>query len=328
MNNRYIWFDSFGRPDEVLQTGEKAIAPPRADEVLVRMLASPINPSDLIPITGAYAHRIALPSIPGYEGVGVVEEAGAAVPRAFIGRRVLPLRGEGTWQQWVRCPARWAVIVPPEIEDSAAAQLYINPLTAWVICRERLKLQEGQVLAVNACGSAIGRIFVQMARLSGVRMLAIVRSGAYTAELRRLGANVVIDTSQVPLYEAIMEATNGLGADAAIDSIGGGDGTELARSVRAKGTFITIGLLSGKPLDWRIIGQEKTILAQMFHLRHWNRDVSEQAWQDAFAQLCFYVRTGTLQLLPAAKRFPLAKITQAVRTVSAAEGNAGKIILG
>ena len=47
------------------------------------MLVRPINPSDLIPITGAYAHRIPLPNIPGYEGVGIVEDVGAGVTRAY-----------------------------------------------------------------------------------------------------------------------------------------------------------------------------------------------------------------------------------------------------
>ena len=56
------------------------------------MLVRPINPSDLIPITGAYAHRIPLPNIPGYEGVGIVEDVGAFVSRELIGKRVTDTR--------------------------------------------------------------------------------------------------------------------------------------------------------------------------------------------------------------------------------------------
>ena len=88
-----IQFHKFGNPKDVLQVQYKNIEPLKDNEVFVRMLVRPINPSDLIPITGAYAHRIPLPNIPGYEGVGIVEDVGAFVSRELIGKRVLPLRG-------------------------------------------------------------------------------------------------------------------------------------------------------------------------------------------------------------------------------------------
>jgi NADPH:quinone reductase-like Zn-dependent oxidoreductase len=123
------------------------------------MLARPINPSDLIPIRVAYSHRISLPNIPGYEGVGIVEEVGPLVSRNLIGRRVLPLRGEGTWQELVKTSAEFAVPIPDSIDDFTASQMYINPITAWVTCMEVLKLSPNDVLLVNACGSSIGHIF-------------------------------------------------------------------------------------------------------------------------------------------------------------------------
>ncbi|PGD60181.1 alcohol dehydrogenase catalytic domain-containing protein [Bacillus wiedmannii] len=102
MYGKHIQFHKFGNPKDVLQVEYKNIEPLKDNEVFVRMLVRPINPSDLIPITGAYAHRIPLPNIPGYEGVGVVEDVGAGVTRELIGKRVLPLRGEGTWQETFR----------------------------------------------------------------------------------------------------------------------------------------------------------------------------------------------------------------------------------
>ena len=76
MHGKHIQFHKFGNPKDVLQVEYKNIEPLRDNEVLVRMLVRPINPSDLIPITGAYAHRIPLPNIPGYEGIGIVEDVG------------------------------------------------------------------------------------------------------------------------------------------------------------------------------------------------------------------------------------------------------------
>ena len=65
----------------------------------------------------------------------------------------------------------------------------------------------------------------------------MTRNSKHTEELLQLGARHVIDTSTAPLYETVMELTNGIGADAAIDSIGGPDGNELAFCVRPNGHF-------------------------------------------------------------------------------------------
>ncbi|SFJ19326.1 Zinc-binding dehydrogenase [Brevibacillus centrosporus] len=176
------------------------------------------NPSDLIPIRGSYAHRISLPNIPGYEGVGIVEDAGRLAPPNLIGKRVLPLRGEGTWQEFVKTSAKFAVAIPDTIDDFTASQMYINPITALVICTEVLKLRSDDVLLVNAYGSSIGRIFAQLSKAFCFRLIAVTRNSQYNEELLHLGASYVIDTSKAPLYETVMELTNGNGADAAIDS--------------------------------------------------------------------------------------------------------------
>ena len=109
MDAKSIKFYEFGSPKDVLKVEYKSIEPPKDNEFLLRMLARPINPSDLIPIRGSYAHRISLPNIPGYEGVGIVEEIGPLVSKNLIGKRVLPLRGEGTWQEFVKTSVEYAV---------------------------------------------------------------------------------------------------------------------------------------------------------------------------------------------------------------------------
>lgn len=130
MDNSALWFRQFGEPEQVL-TLEKTRLPPLCPGTLrVRMLYAPINPSDLIPITGAYSHRVFPPRVAGYEGVGIVEQAHEP---EWLGKRILPLRGDGTWQRWVDCSPRWAVPVPDTISSELAARGYINPLAAWLM---------------------------------------------------------------------------------------------------------------------------------------------------------------------------------------------------
>lgn len=327
MEAKCIKFYEFGSPKDVLRIESKSIEPPKDKEVLVRMLARPINPSDLIPIRGSYSHRISLPNIPGYEGVGIVEDVGPLVSNHFIGKRVLPLRGEGTWQEFVKTSSEFAVPIPNSIDDFTAAQMYINPITAWVVCTEVLKLKSNDVLLVNACGSSIGHVFAQLSKVLGFRLIAVTRNHKYTEELLHLGASYVIDTSKNNLNEVVMELTNGRGADAAIDSIGGSDGNELAFCVKPNGNFLTIGLLSGIQVNWAEIVKKAKVNANMFHLRHWNKNVSADKWQETFHHLIKLIMDQKLRLMTVDSQYDLMNVKRAIEVVESPKMTNGKVFL-
>lgn len=326
MNAKCITYEQFGNPIDVLKVKTKYIQPPNEYEILVRMQARPINPSDLIPIRGAYSHRISLPEIPGYEGVGIVEEVGSSVSQNLIGKRVLPLRGEGTWQEFVKAPAQFAIAVPDSFDDFIASQLYINPVTAWVICTEELGLKSNDVLLVNACGSSIGHIFAQLSKIIGFRLIAVTRNNNHTNDLLNLGASYVINTSQQSLHDTVKELTNGLGATAAIDSVGGSSGTELALSVQPNGTYISIGLLSGVQVSWNEI-TKAGVTAKMFHLRHWNKRVSIETWQETFHYLITLIKSEKLSLMMTNCHYDLLKVKEAVSLAESSVKSKGKVIL-
>lgn len=327
LDSTCIQFHEFGDPQKVLQVIRKRIEPPASGELLVQMLHRPINPSDLLPIRGAYAHRIPLPSIPGYEGVGVVVEVGSSVSTQWIGRRVLPLRGEGTWQELVKTSAELAVPVPDFLEDYIAAQLYINPLTAWILSTEVLALQPDDVLLVNAGGSAIGRIFAQLARILGFKLVALTRNDRYTEELLQLGATHVINTAEMPVHSIVMDMTHGKGAKAAIDSIGGQEGSELASMVQPAGSVVTIGLLSGQPVNWAEVVRNTGVHVKLFHLRHWNEQASVQKWQDTFQVLMELVREQRLAFRTPSAYFDLNQVREAVQVAESSGRNSGKVFL-
>ncbi|MFF2459121.1 zinc-dependent alcohol dehydrogenase family protein [Peribacillus simplex] len=323
MEAKCVKFYEFGNPQKVLKVENKCIQKPFEGEVLVRMTTRPINPSDLLPIRGAYSHRIPLPSIPGYEGGGIVEEVGPSVSNELIGKRVLPLRGEGTWQEYVKTSADLAIVIPDSIEDYIAAQLYINPITAWLICTEVLALKPDDVLLVNACGSAIGRILAQLSKILGFKLIAVTRNNKYTEELLKLGASYVIDTSRSSLHDEVMEWTNGRGAKAAIDSVGGNDGSELAFCVRPNGILLTIGLLSGQSVNWAEISQRTKVEVKMFHLRHWNQQASVQTWHEMFNLLMGFINDKRLKFMMPASYYSLQDVQKAIQVAS----NGGKIFL-
>ncbi|KWW21819.1 MULTISPECIES: zinc-dependent alcohol dehydrogenase family protein [Peribacillus] len=327
MEARCAKFYEFGNPQNVIKVEHTSIQKPLSGEVLVRMTTRPINPSDLLPIRGAYSHRIPLPAIPGYEGVGIVEEVGPFGSKDLIGKRVLPLRGEGTWQEYVRTSAELAIVIPDSIEDHVAAQLYINPLTAWLICTESLALKPDDVLVVNACGSAIGRIFTQLSKILGFKLIAVTRNDTYTAELLKLGADLVIDTSRTALTDAVMEWTSGRGANAAIDSVGGNAGSELAFCVQPTGILLTIGLLSGQSVNWAKISKATKVHVQMFHLRHWNQRASVQTWHETFDRLLGFIADHSLKLMLPHSHYDLRDVQEAITVAETSSSNRGKVFL-
>lgn len=329
MNNMSVIFDQFGPPQQVLQVKQQPLARLEKDEILVRMLACPINPSDLIPVTGAYAHRISLPSIPGYEGVGVVEAVGAKVNCAWLGKRVLPLRGEGTWQQYVKSPFELAVPVPEWMDNFTAAQLYINPVTAWVVLSNELNLKTGDYLLMNAASSSIGRIIAQMCRLLGYQFIAITSSIDLKEELLALGAAHVLDASfdKRDLQTTVMELTSGRGADSAIDCIGGMSGNRLAACLKKGGTFLSIGLLSGKSVDWTYIHNDLHLQAKLFHLRHWNHTCTAYQWHATFSTIIHLLQKKQLVIQEPSANFALQHVKSAIAFHESQTERMGKVML-
>lgn len=141
MENFQLYIDQFGLIQDSIKARKNGLTPLKDGQVRVAMSYSPINPSDLIPVTGAYRHRISLPSLLGYEGIGRVVEVADVRDADLLGKRVLPLRGEGTWQRFVTCLAEHVIKVPDNISDIDAAMAYINPLTAWILCKEVFDLK-------------------------------------------------------------------------------------------------------------------------------------------------------------------------------------------
>ncbi len=99
-----------------------------------------------------------------------------------------------------------------------------------------------------------------------------------------------------------------MGVDAAIDSIGGSDGNELAFSVRPNGNFITICLLSEVQVNWADIVNKAKVNANIFHLRNWNKNVSADKWQETFNHLLRLVDNKKLRLMMVDSKYDLSDV--------------------
>jgi NADPH:quinone reductase-like Zn-dependent oxidoreductase len=294
-----LCFNRFGLPEQVIALEQSALPKPQSHQLLLQMRYAPINPSDLIPIYGQYAHRIALPQVPGYEGLGVVAD-----PRGQpTGKRALAIMGNGSWQTFVTLDQDKVIWVPDDIDDASAAQIYINPLTCWVLLTQWLPLEANDILLINGGGSAISLLFCQLAALRGIKLAVVVRNAAHRQALLNTGAWRVFEEDLLQQYN--LQQLTGYAARAAIDCVGGENGLNLARSVSASGDFVALGLLGNQQVDWQHIAQQLRLRTSLFHLRKWNAQATSAQWQMAFQQLFHLVRRGQLVLRPPAAIYPL-----------------------
>ncbi|WP_420976507.1 zinc-dependent alcohol dehydrogenase family protein [Bacillus vallismortis] len=325
MDNVSLVYKEFGDPLKNLQLSNGKKSPLKPNEILVKMLASPLNPSDLIPIRGAYSHRIKLPSVAGYDGVGIVVDHGKEVSGSMIGKRVLPVRGEGTWQQYVTTASNYALEVPPSISDEDASQLYINPLTAWLICTESLQVQSNEIVLMNGGGTSIAGLFAQISTLLGFRLVVITRNSRKVSKLQKLGAWRVIDTSKGSVPEQISDYC-GRSVDHAIDSVGGESGELLARALKPQGTFISFGLLSGIPNNWKRFHDVYRVSPQLFALRLWNERHSVSEYRNRFSEVIKLFKSGKMVMSAPEKIYDFENFHDALKHYEK-PGLDGKILL-
>jgi NADPH:quinone reductase-like Zn-dependent oxidoreductase len=130
-------------PEDVIRAVPLELPPPAAGQVLVAMLAAPINPSNLLTLTGEYGVLPPLPAIGGSEGVGRVAALGDGVKGLSVGQLVLLPRGIGTWVTHLLAEASSLVSLPEGADPLQLAMLTVNPPTAWLMLREFVALAQG-----------------------------------------------------------------------------------------------------------------------------------------------------------------------------------------
>jgi mitochondrial enoyl-[acyl-carrier protein] reductase / trans-2-enoyl-CoA reductase len=242
---RRLIFRETGKPGEVLEVDRFDLDEPAEGEVLVKILAAPINPADLNTIEGTYGVKPPLPATPGIEGFGVVEKSGSADFQT--GDRVIFLYRAGTWATHTTVKAEVLFKVPAEIDPLQAAMLKVNPATAWRLLHDFGTLGGDDWVVQNAGNSAVSRCVIQLARDLGIRLISFVRKTDQIPELQKLGAeHVYLDDAEG--HAAAKNLLGGENAAVAFNSVGGDSALALMKLLRENGTHVTYGAMGRRPL--------------------------------------------------------------------------------
>ncbi len=222
---------------------------PAADEVVVRVQASPLNPSDIGLLFGAAdvstasssgsgaatVLRMQIPpaamksmaaragqALPvGNEGAGVVVAAGnAPAAQALLGKTVALLAG-GMYAQYRCVKAESCLLLPAGATAAQGASCYVNPLTALGFV-ETLRHEGHTALVHTAAASNLGQMLLKICQQDGIALVNIVRKPAQAALLRSLGAQYVCDASLPSFTQDLTAALVATGATLAFDATGGG----------------------------------------------------------------------------------------------------------
>lgn len=225
---------------------------PEPDEVLVAVHAAGLNHADLLQLRGRYPPPRGESPVPGLELAGVVEEVGAWVDGFAPGQRVMALVAGGAHATRAAVPAGQLMPLPEGFSFVQGAAIPEGGLTAWTNLVAEGGLTAGETVVVTGASGGMGRSFVQLARELGARVIAAGRHRERLEPLRELGAAALVELGE-GFADGVREATDGRGADLAVDLVGGEHLGRCLEALAHRGRCVLVGLLAGArgeiPLD-------------------------------------------------------------------------------
>ena len=232
---RAVQQQTLGEPD-VLAVVDLPRPTPRTNEVLIRVEAASVNPTD-------WKHRAnggflgEPPFVLGWDLSGVVEEVGIGVARFSPGDEVFGMLsypfGHGAHAEYVAAPAAWFAPKPASLDHVQAAALPLVSLTAWQALVENARIQPGQRVLIHAAAGGVGHVAVQIAKARGAHVIGTASAGKHDF-LREIGVDEPIDYREVDIAEAVSDV------DAVLDTIGGDTSLASLRTLRPGGIVVSI----------------------------------------------------------------------------------------
>lgn len=300
---------------------------PGKGQVLVRMHASPVNPSDLALLKGGYMERN-YPFTPGLEGSGeVVESGGGILARLRVGKRVAcspEPKGDGTWAEYMVTSATRTSPLPKGTSPEQGSMMLVNPMTALVLMKIA---RQGHYAAVvnNAAASAMGKMLIRLARQNNMPLINIVRKEDQVRTLTEMGAGVVLNSADPAFVETLKQHCSRPGPILFLDAVGGDHAARLLEAATKGSRMICYARLSGDPLLIEPVAlMQEGVTIEGFQLGNWLNTQSILSKLKLLGQ----VKKALPEVLssPVHRTVPMEEVEQAI--VGYRENmSAGKVIL-
>jgi NADPH:quinone reductase-like Zn-dependent oxidoreductase len=237
---RALQFERFGNFHDALRVVEVDLPVPRADEVLVKVAAASVNPSDAKSILGRMKGTT-LPRIPGRDFAGVIVDG----PTKMVGTEIwgsggdIGFTSDGAHAEYIAIPQKSVAIKPAHLSMIEAAAVGTNYITAYLGLIEAANVRENEWVMVTGATGGVGSSVIQLAKWKGARVIAVVRTKPNDDFIRRYGIDSVIDSGTEDIVTRVHEATNG-GANLTFDCVGGPLFEKCLNSLRQLGRQVNI----------------------------------------------------------------------------------------
>lgn len=222
---------------EAIDVVEAEVPRPGPGEALVRVLARPINPADLLLLEGRHMFAPTLPGPVGIEGAGVVEAIGEGSLLPVGARVAIPFGG--TWTEQMVFASAELIPLPDTLSIEQGAMLSVNPFTAAGLLEG---LAPGDAVVLDAATSAMGKMIVKLCARRGLRAVGVVRSAEAVPGVEAAGAVAAL-VDGPDLAVRVQEVLGG-GAKRALDAVAGEASGRLFGAVAEGGTLVVYGLLA------------------------------------------------------------------------------------
>lgn len=312
-----------GKIEEVTELFEHDLPEIKADEVCLDLVASPINPSDVMSIKGLYPKKIEFPAIFGNEGLGRVVTLGSEVSTLKVGDLVLLPAGSGTWRSSMITTGK-SLFPLPDADVYQLSMLTVNPPTAYLMLKKFVNLEEGDWVIQNAANSAVGRYIIQLSKIMGYKTVNIVRRESLIAELEEIGADVVlVDGDDVA--KRVKKATNNELIKLGIDAVSGDASDRLIRCLGYQATLIVYGAMSLDLIKLNMaVVLSKDLTIRPFWVSAWYQKAPRDEIRETITYLIKLVASGKLYAKVGAT-YSLDEYLAALKHADS-EGKDGKIL--
>ena len=315
----------FGEPVEVLEAADMPQPEPKAGEVRIKMILSPMHNHDVWTVRGSYGYKPTLPAIGGSEAVGVIDALGEGVQGISVGQRVAVAGIHGSWAEYFIAPAHGVVPLTDAIDDETAAQLIGMPISALMLL-DFIDLPADSWLIQNTANGAVGKTVAMIAQARGQKVIHLVRRIEAVAEMQALGIQNVVATDQANWKEQVKAIHADQPLIAGVDSIGGQASGEMLALLSENSLLVSFGSMTGETMQ---ISSGDLIFKQATVKGFWASVVNKQLSAERKKALIVELLTLAAQkklLLPVEGIFSFTQIKDAA--LKATQGaRQGKVLL-
>jgi NADPH:quinone reductase-like Zn-dependent oxidoreductase len=283
-----------------LEVKETNIPKPSAGQVLVKVSATPCNPSDIAFMRGGYNIRKSTPVTMGFECSGTVVEAGSSFDALqLLGKRVSCFSQgpeQGTWAEYFATDWQNCIPIRDELDFEQAAALCVNPFTAYALFL--LAREKGcEAVIQNGASGQIGVFTRRLAHRAGMQVINIVRKEEHVASLKADGERHVLNMTDPEFETSLMEMAHEFEATLAYDAVGGDLTGVMLNAMPPGAEIIVYGGLSGKPIGMinplDVIFRGKVLKG--FNLGEWKASQGQEGFMQVAWDLQELILKGVLR---------------------------------